>query len=82
MDLDETARESAEDTGGGLVQIVADGDRGVAVGAAVVGPHAAEIVTQAALAIRAAVPLQVWADVVQPFPTYSEAWLPPLRELL
>jgi dihydrolipoamide dehydrogenase len=81
MDLAETAREAAEEAGGGRLQIVADRARNVAVGAAVVGPSAAELVTQAALAIRAEVPLAVWADLVQPFPTYSEAWLPAIEEL-
>jgi pyruvate/2-oxoglutarate dehydrogenase complex dihydrolipoamide dehydrogenase (E3) component len=54
----------------------------VVVGAAVAGPHAAELITQAALAIRAEVPIRVWADVVQPFPTYSEAWFPALQDIL
>jgi pyruvate/2-oxoglutarate dehydrogenase complex dihydrolipoamide dehydrogenase (E3) component len=82
MDLAQTARASSDGTGGGRLQIVADGARGVAVGAAVVGPHAAELITQAGLAIRAEVPLAVWADLVQPFPTYSEAWFPALGELI
>ena len=82
MDLGQTAREAAEEAGGGCLEIVADRARAVVVGAAVVGPHAAELITQAALAIRAEVPIRVWADVVQPFPTYSEAWFPALQDIL
>ena len=81
MDLGRLPRTAADHSGGGLLLIVADTMRGVAVGAAVAGPHAGELITQAALAIRAEVPLVAWTDVVQPFPTYSEAWFPPLQEL-
>jgi pyruvate/2-oxoglutarate dehydrogenase complex dihydrolipoamide dehydrogenase (E3) component len=81
MDLGQMPRAAADHTGGGLLILVADTGRGNAVGAVVIGPHAGELITQAALAIRANVPLEVWADVVQPFPTYSEAWFPPLQKL-
>ncbi len=36
---------------------------------------------QATLAIRARVPLQVLEDVIQPFPTFSEAFLNALLQL-
>jgi pyruvate/2-oxoglutarate dehydrogenase complex dihydrolipoamide dehydrogenase (E3) component len=82
MDVGQTARAAADHSGGGLLLLVVDAARGVAIGAAVAGPHAGELITQAALAIRADVPLGVWMDVIQPFPTYSDAWFPPLRELV
>ena len=41
------------------------------LGAAAVGPHADAWIGEATLAIRARVPVDVLADVVRPFPTYS-----------
>ena len=46
-----------------------------------VGPEAGEWLQQATLAIRARVALEVVADVIQPFPTFSEAFLHALMEL-
>ena len=79
MDLGEVARTSTEGSGGGrLVLTAADG---VLIGAAAIGPHADEWLSEAAVAIRAKVPLAVLADVVHAFPTFGEAYEPPLREL-
>jgi Pyridine nucleotide-disulphide oxidoreductase, dimerisation domain len=46
-----------------------------------VGPEAGEWLQQATVAIRARVPLPALFDVIQPFPTFSEAFLHTLRDL-
>jgi pyruvate/2-oxoglutarate dehydrogenase complex dihydrolipoamide dehydrogenase (E3) component len=59
--------------------LVSDGER--LTGAYALGPEAGEWLQQATLAIRARVPLAVLDDVIQPFPTFSEAFLYALQEL-
>jgi pyruvate/2-oxoglutarate dehydrogenase complex dihydrolipoamide dehydrogenase (E3) component len=65
----------------GFVKIAADPERRVVVGAVAVGPEAGEWLQQLTLAIRAEVPIEVLLDVIQPFPTFSEAVLWALLEL-
>jgi pyruvate/2-oxoglutarate dehydrogenase complex dihydrolipoamide dehydrogenase (E3) component len=67
------------DTRPGFLSIVSDGT--LITGAYAVGPEAGEWLQQATLAIRAKVPLEVLLDVIQPFPTFSEAFLHVLRDL-
>jgi pyruvate/2-oxoglutarate dehydrogenase complex dihydrolipoamide dehydrogenase (E3) component len=57
----------------GFLTLISDGER--LTGAHAVGPEAGEWLQQATLAIRARVPLAVLADTIQPFPTFSEAFL-------
>ncbi len=63
----------------GFLTLVSDGER--LTGAYAIGPEAGEWLQQATVAIRAAVPLEVLNDVIQPFPTFSEAFLHALQEL-
>jgi pyruvate/2-oxoglutarate dehydrogenase complex dihydrolipoamide dehydrogenase (E3) component len=69
----------AYDTQPGFLTLVSDGKR--LTGAYAVGPEAGEWLQQATLAVRARVPLPVLLDVIQPFPTFSEAFLQALRDL-
>lgn len=65
----------------GEVRLVADRGRGVLLGAWAVAPLASEWIHQAALAIRAEVPIDVLLDGVAQYPTYSEAFLTALEQL-
>lgn len=69
----------AYDTKPGFLTLVSDGD--VLTGAYAVGPEAGEWLQQATLAIHARVPLPTLLDVIQPFPTFSEALLQAVRDL-
>jgi pyruvate/2-oxoglutarate dehydrogenase complex dihydrolipoamide dehydrogenase (E3) component len=69
----------AYDTKPEFMTLVSDGER--LTGAYAVGPEAGEWLQQATLAIRARVPLTVFEDVIQPFPTFSEVFLHALQEL-
>ena len=69
----------AYDTQPGFLSLVSDGER--LTGAYAIGPEAGEWLQQVTLAIRARTPLPVLLDVIQPFPTFSEAIFQALREL-
>jgi pyruvate/2-oxoglutarate dehydrogenase complex dihydrolipoamide dehydrogenase (E3) component len=63
----------------GFMTVVSDGER--LTGAYALGPEAGEWLQQATVAIRARVPLPVLFDVIQPFPSFSEAFLSVLTDL-
>ncbi len=69
----------AYDTRPGYLTLVSDGER--LTGAHAVGPEAGEWLQQATVAIRAKLPLSLVEDVIQPFPTFSEAFLYAMLEL-
>jgi pyruvate/2-oxoglutarate dehydrogenase complex dihydrolipoamide dehydrogenase (E3) component len=69
----------AYDTTPGFLTLVSDGEK--LTGAYALGPEAGEWLQQATLAIRAQVPLAVLRDTIQPFPTFSEAFLHALTAL-
>ncbi len=70
-------RAYAEDNG--FLTLLSDGER--LTGAYALGPEAGEWLQQATLAIRARVPLDILADTIQPFPTFSEIYLNALKAL-
>jgi pyruvate/2-oxoglutarate dehydrogenase complex dihydrolipoamide dehydrogenase (E3) component len=63
----------------GFMALVSDGQR--LTGAYAAGPEAGEWLQQATLAVRARIPIEVMSDVIQPFPTFSEAFLHALLAL-
>jgi pyruvate/2-oxoglutarate dehydrogenase complex dihydrolipoamide dehydrogenase (E3) component len=63
----------------GFLTLLSDGER--LTGAYALGPEAGEWLQQATLAIRAHVPLDVLADTIQPFPTFSEIYVAALKAL-
>jgi pyruvate/2-oxoglutarate dehydrogenase complex dihydrolipoamide dehydrogenase (E3) component len=63
----------------GFMTLVSDGER--LTGAHALGPDAGEWLQQATVAIRARVPLAVLRDTIQPFPTFSEIFLPAFEQL-
>ncbi len=74
-----SAYTRAYDTRPGYLTLVSDGER--LTGAHAVGPNAGEWLQQATVAIRAKLPLSLVEDVIQPFPTFSEAFLYAMLEL-
>jgi pyruvate/2-oxoglutarate dehydrogenase complex dihydrolipoamide dehydrogenase (E3) component len=63
----------------GFLTLLSDGER--LTGAYALGPEAGEWLQQATLAIRARVPVDVLADTIQPFPTFSEIYVAALKTL-
>ena len=63
----------------GFLTLLSDGER--LTGAYALGPEVGEWLQQATLAIRAHVPLELLADTIQPFPTFSEIYVAALKAL-
>jgi pyruvate/2-oxoglutarate dehydrogenase complex dihydrolipoamide dehydrogenase (E3) component len=63
----------------GFLALLSDGER--LTGAYALGPEAGEWLQQATLAIRSHTPLDVLADTIQPFPTFSEIFVAALKAL-
>jgi pyruvate/2-oxoglutarate dehydrogenase complex dihydrolipoamide dehydrogenase (E3) component len=63
----------------GFMTLLSDGER--LTGAYALGPEAGEWLQQATVAIRGRVPLSVLFDVIQPFPSFSEAFMSTLSDL-
>ena len=65
----------------GTLGLLADRDRRALVGAWAVAPQAGEWIHQAALAIRAGIPIDTLRDSVAQYPTFSEAYLTAAEQL-
>lgn len=65
----------------GLIKVVEDADRGVLVGASVVGPAGGEILGFLAVAVHAAVPVDTLRGMIYAYPTFHRAIETALGEL-
>lgn len=65
----------------GTLGLIADRTHRLLIGAWAVAPQAGEWIHQAAIAIRAQVPIATLLDGITQFPTYSEAYLAALERL-
>ncbi len=54
----------------GLIKVVADGERGVLVGATTMGPAGGEVLGALTVAVKAEVPLDVLRDTIWAYPTF------------
>ncbi|MFE9921796.1 hypothetical protein ACFYQA_09505 [Streptomyces sp. NPDC005774] len=79
--IDQTVRAATEGSDEGWLMLLADAGSGTLIGATALGGHAEEWISEVSLAVRARIPVQVAADVVHPFPTFSEVLENPLWEL-
>ena len=76
-----TARARLDADDAGYVELYAEPDSGMLVGAAAVGPDAADWMAEITLAIRAGIPVKTLSDVIHAFPTHGEVLEAPLRAL-
>lgn len=65
----------------GFVKVVEDADRGVLVGATVVGPHGGEVLGLLTLAVHAEIPVSTLTTMHYAFPTLHRAVLDALQHL-
>ena len=85
--VSDTVRSTTEGSAEGWLKLLADPRRGTLVGvtamggATAMGGYAEEWISEVSLAVRAEVPVTAHADVVHPFPTYSEILEGPLWRL-
>ncbi len=65
----------------GTLGLLADRHRRVLIGAWAIAPQAGEWIHQAALAIRAGIPIDTLRDGIAQYPTFSEAYLTAAEQL-
>lgn len=77
-----TARGFIHGEPNGCLKLVADRRHNVLIGATIASPRAGEMLSEISLAIKAGVPLDVMADLIHPFPTFSRVFQGMLAELV
>ena len=60
--------------GAGFVKLITDPDTDQVLGAQAVGPHATDLIAEAALAIQTELTAKELARTIHAHPTFSEAW--------
>ncbi|WP_170128042.1 dihydrolipoyl dehydrogenase family protein [Euzebya rosea] len=81
FDLGDTARGSVDPEDAGRLVLVADRSSRLLLGASLLAPAAGESISEFALAIRAEVDVDRLAELIHPFPTWSEGFGYALHEL-
>lgn len=67
--------------GKGLIKLIEDADRGVLVGACVVGPYGGEVLSSLAIAVHAGVPTATLRSMIWAYPTFHRAIETAVKEL-
>ncbi|MGH2734213.1 MAG: dihydrolipoyl dehydrogenase family protein [Actinomycetota bacterium] len=65
----------------GVAKLVADAERGILVGASVMGPSAGDVIGLLVLAIKESVPVDALRELIYPYPTFVRGLEDALREL-
>jgi pyruvate/2-oxoglutarate dehydrogenase complex dihydrolipoamide dehydrogenase (E3) component len=65
----------------GVAKLIADADRGVLVGASVMGPNAGDVLGLLVLAVRERVPVKRLGELIYPYPTFVRGLEDALGEL-
>jgi len=68
-----TSKAVVADETDGFVNVVADAGTKQLLGVQIVGPHATELIGEAAVLVRLQATLEALADTIHPHPTLSEA---------
>lgn len=82
FDLADTARGAVDISPGGRLVLVADAVTRCLLGASMVSPTAGESISEWSLAINEGITVDAMANVIHPFPTWSEGFGPAIAALL
>jgi len=65
----------------GIIKLVADGERGVLVGATAMGPSGGEVLGALSVAVHAQVPIETLRSMIYAYPTVHRGIVDALRDL-